>query len=70
MKKNDVKPVKIKNKTAGLPSNAPTTIGVIVQTIVAAIQFVIVTKGTMLAGTISGTYNQVIGPIVSPNKSI
>jgi len=70
MKKAKVIAPKKKNTFDGLPLFYYMAIGANMMHIVPPSQFIIVAKGTILLGTISGTYNQVTGPTVRPKINI
>ena len=61
-----VTPPKKKKTGKGFLLLSLMTIGVKTTQIDAPSQFVIVAKGTILLGMISGTYNHTIGPRVAP----
>jgi hypothetical protein len=66
MKNKKVIPPKKKNTGKGLPLFASIAIGVTITQRVQPIQFIIVAKGTIFAGMISGTYIHTEGPIEIP----
>jgi hypothetical protein len=66
IKNKRLMPPKKKNTGKGLPLFASIAIGVNMTQRVQPIQFIIVAKGTILAGMISGTYIHTEGPIEMP----
>jgi len=69
MKNTNVTPPKKKNTLKGFPPFYFIAIGAKMMQIVAPSQFIIVANGTIFAGIIYGTYNQVTGPTVSPKMN-